>query len=107
MTSRSIGEIVSLDLERRRRSKNASPLPEAVIAFWPCREVFCREPVGVTASGIHAAEVFDAELARHRKKPLDRNRVMLCPKCAAGWHEREQWRTRDGESGSSARGDDE
>ena len=102
MTSRKLADIVSLDRARRLKV-DGGWLPEPVVEHWPCRELFCRKPVGVTRSAIEAADMFDRELLRRRQKPIDRDRTMFCADCAKAWHEREQWKTRDGESGSSAR----
>ncbi len=85
-----LADIVSLDLIRRRQEAQLGGMPEPVIAHWPCREMLCRKPVGVTRSAIEAADMFDEMLARRREKPLDRDRTMLCPECAKAWHEREQ-----------------
>lgn len=88
-----VADIVSLDRARRLKT-DGTTLPEKAVEHWPCRE--CSSMVGVTKSALEAAAVFDAYLRSRREKPIDRAHTMLCVECAAKWHEREQWRTRDG-----------
>jgi hypothetical protein len=88
-----LADVVSLDLTRRRKAGRVVG-PEPVVAHWPCREIACGKPVGVTQSALDAAAMFDVELRRRHDKPIDRERTMLCPECAVAWHKRESERRR-------------
>lgn len=67
---------------RSRRARN--PFADAAtvehVEHWPCRGG-CGRMIGVTAEGVEAFAIANAELAVRGERPVAKAQVMWCPDC--------------------------
>jgi hypothetical protein len=69
------------DKSRDRGDGDYSWTPPNIVGKWRCRNPRCGELVDVPEVAMDRFCAFNAELRRRGEEPLDRDRILFCPRC--------------------------